>query len=77
MVAKHARLLQGLYTREGLYKFKDETAKKRAQTDAIPQFFREARPDEAALSKLLAIPFHLVLQVTPDTFLSDRALAHS
>lgn len=77
LVTKHARLLQGVYKREGLYKFRDETAKKRAQTDAIPQFFREAHPDEAALSKLLAIPFHLMLQVTPDTFLSDRALAHS
>lgn len=74
---KHPRLLQSVFAREGLYKFRDETAKKRAQTDAVPQFFREAQPDEAALSKLLAIPFHLILQATPDTFLSDRALAHS
>ena len=77
LVTKHARLLRGVYAREGLFKFRDETAKKRAQTDAVPQFFRDAKPDDAVLSKLLAIPFHLILQVTPDTFLSDRALAHS
>jgi hypothetical protein len=77
MSSKHSRLLHSVYAHEGLYKFRDETAKKRAQTDAIPQFFREATPDTAALTNLLAIPFHLILQVTPDTFLSDHALAHS
>ena len=44
LVTRHARLLQGVYAREGLFKFRDETAKKRAQTDAVPQFFREAGP---------------------------------
>lgn len=77
LTTKYPHLLHSVYAREGLYKFKDETAKKRAQTDVIPQFFREAEPDETVLIKLIAIPFHLVLQVTPDTFLSNCALSHS
>ena len=77
LTAGHGRHVQHIFEREWLFKFKDEKAKRRIQTEAIPAFFREAAPDAALLRKLLAIPFHLVLQVSPDTFLSDCAHTHS
>lgn len=73
----HGRHIQHIFEREWLFKFKDEKAKRRIQTEAIPEFFSAAAPDTQLLQKLLAIPFHLVLQVSPDTFLSDCAHRHS
>lgn len=77
LTSVHGRHVQHVFEREWLFKFKDEKAKRRIQTEAIPEFFRDAAPDADVLQKLLAIPFHLVLQVTPDTFLSDCAHRHS
>jgi len=77
LLAQHGRHVQHIFEREWLFKFKDEKAKRRIQTEGIPEFFRDAAPDTEVLRKLLAIPFHLVLQVTPDTFLSDCAHRHS
>lgn len=73
----YGRFLQHTYEREGLFKFFEEKAKKRIQTEAIKSFYEQTQPDEAPLKKLLEIPFHLILQITPDTFLSDTALRHT
>jgi len=74
---KHLIHVQHVFDREALFKFRDEKAKRRIQTVAIPEFFRQTTPDEEGLRKLLALPFHLVVQVTPDTFLSDSAHRYS
>lgn len=74
---EHGRHIQHLYEREWLFKFKDEKSKRRIQTEAVPEFFSQAKPDEDLLRKILAIPFHIVLQISPDTFLSDCAHRHA
>ena len=43
---QHRRHIAHFFDREGLFKFQSDTAKKRVQTDAIPQFFNAARADE-------------------------------
>ncbi|MFN0215539.1 MAG: SIR2 family protein [Saprospiraceae bacterium] len=77
LLSQHGRHVQHAFEREWLFKFMDEKSKRRIQTEAIPEFFRDVVPDSDTLLKLLSIPFHLVLQVSPDTFLSDCAHRHS
>jgi hypothetical protein len=58
------------YLRDGIFLFRDDTAKVSAQKK-IKRLYKQLPPDEALLQKIAALPFHLILSLTPDTHLRD------
>lgn len=58
------------YDRDGIFLFRDEDAKVKAQKQ-VKRLYRQLPPDETLLQRLAAIPFHLIISLTPDTFLYD------
>lgn len=58
------------YVRDGIFLFRDDSAKVRAQKK-IKRLYKQLPPDEALLQRVAALPFHLVVSLTPDTHLRD------
>jgi uncharacterized protein YdaL len=62
------------YARDGFFLFRDKVAKEDVQRD-IKFFYSENlldAPVEPAIYKQIAeIPFHLIISITPDSYLSD------
>lgn len=58
------------YRRDGIFLFRDDNAKVKAQKQ-VKRLYRQLPPDEALLQRIAAVPFHLVIALTPDTFLRD------
>lgn len=58
------------YRRDGIFLFKDETAKVSAQKK-IKRLYKQLPPDETLLQRIAALPFHLIISLTPDTHLRD------
>jgi hypothetical protein len=58
------------YQRDGIFLFRDDDAKVKAQKQ-VKRLYRQLPPDEALLQRIAAIPFHLIIALTPDTFLRD------
>jgi hypothetical protein len=58
------------YRRDGIFLFRDDTAKVSAQKK-IKRLYKQLPPDETLLQRLAALPFHLVISLTPDTHLRD------
>lgn len=58
------------YQRDGIFLFRDETAKVSVQKK-IKRLYKQLPPDEALLQRIAALPFHLIISLTPDTYLRD------
>ncbi len=58
------------YERDGFFLFKSPEGKVRVARQ-VKRFYRDFAPDEAILQKIVEIPFHLILSVNPDTFVSE------
>lgn len=58
------------YERDGFFLFKSPESKVRVARQ-VKRFYREMQPDEAILQRIVQIPFHLVMSVNPDTFVSE------
>jgi hypothetical protein len=58
------------YLRDGIFLFRDDTAKVTAQKK-IKRLYKQLPPDEALLQKIAALPFHIIISLTPDTHLRD------
>jgi len=58
------------YQRDGIFLFRDDTAKVAAQKK-VKRLYKQLPPDEALLQKIAALPFHIIISLTPDTHLRD------
>jgi hypothetical protein len=68
------------YDKDGLFLFKDKLAKEdvqRALRRQLKQIINQGNQlDETTFVKIASIPFHLVISINPDTYLSDIALKY-
>lgn len=60
------------YEQESLFLFKDEDAKLNAPR-RIKRIYRDIEIEEPIFKKILEIPFHLIISLNPDTFLTTLA----
>jgi len=69
--------IQFFYERDHLFLFRDEMSKKAARK-AVRDVARSEHwlPDEELLRQIVAMPFHLVLSLSPDTFVRDAFTRH-
>jgi len=58
------------YRRDGIFLFHDDTAKVEAQKK-IKRLYKQLPADETLLQRIAALPFHLIISLTPDTHLND------
>ncbi|GJM34812.1 MAG: hypothetical protein DHS20C18_38130 [Saprospiraceae bacterium] len=58
------------YQRDGLFLFGSPEGKVRVARK-VKRFYRTIYPNEEVLKRIVQIPFHLILSVNPDTFLSE------
>ncbi len=58
------------YQRDGIFLFRDETARMTIQRK-VKRLYKQLPPDEALLQRIAALPFHLIISLTPDTYLRD------
>lgn len=58
------------YLRDGIFLFRDDTAKVTAQKK-MKRLYKQLPPDEILLQKIAALPFHLIISLSPDTHLRD------
>jgi hypothetical protein len=63
------------YERDGLYLFKSPVSKVSAIQE-LNRFYKDVKPDSDFLQRLVQIPFHLVVSLNPDTFLSEAFYRH-
>ena len=63
------------YERDGFFLFKSPEAKVRVARQ-VKRFYRDLIPDESILQRIVQIPFHLVMSVNPDTFVSEAFYRH-
>lgn len=63
------------YERDGFFLFKSPESKVRVARQ-VKRFYRDMQPDEAILQRIVQIPFHLVVSVNPDTFVSEAFYRH-
>lgn len=66
------------YPKDALFVFKDDMSKAYVQGNVVDYLDEintdtrvENKPDEAIFKKIAALPFHLIISVNPDHFLSD------
>lgn len=76
LAAKYGAYIEHYYEQQGLFKFKHEAGKKLVTQKAVREFYEAATPDEELLKKIASIPFHLILSINPDTYLSDTFLKY-
>jgi hypothetical protein len=60
------------YDQDSLFLFRDEDAKLNAPRQ-LKRIYRELVIDNTIFKKILEIPFHLIISLNPDTFLTDIA----
>ena len=58
------------YQRDGIFLFRDDAARVSVQRK-IKRLYKQLPPDEALLQRIAALPFHLIISLTPDTYLRD------
>ncbi len=58
------------YERDGFFLFKSPESKVRVARQ-VKRFYRDIQPDAAILQRIVQMPFHLVVSVNPDTFVSE------
>lgn len=58
------------YRRDGIFLFRDDDAKVKIQKK-VKRRYRELPPDEDLLQRVAALPFHLIISLSPDTFVRD------
>lgn len=58
------------YERDGFFLFNSPEGKVRVARQ-IKRLYREIKPDELMLKKIVQIPFHLIVSLNPDTFISE------
>jgi len=63
------------YERDGLFLFASPEGKVRVARQ-VKRFYRNLPPDEAILKQVVEIPFHLLVSLNPDTFLSEAFYRH-
>ena len=65
------------YERDNLFLFRDEMSKKLARK-AVRELARDERrlPDEELLRQIVAMPFHVVLSLSPDRVVYDAFVRH-
>lgn len=74
LIKEHPDDIPYYYERDGFFLFRDKLAKEDVQR-GVRRFFKqhplEKGADEAAFVQIARIPFHLVLSVNPDNYLSE------
>lgn len=63
------------YERDGFFLFNSPESKVRVARQ-VKRFYRALKPDEVLLRKVVQIPFHIVVSLNPDTFLSEAFYRH-
>lgn len=63
------------YERDGFFLFNSPEAKVRVARQ-VKRFYRDSNPDEAVLQKIVQIPFHIIVSLNPDTFVSEAFYRH-
>lgn len=63
------------YERDGFFLFKSPESKVRVARQ-VKRFYRDMQPDDTVLQRIVQIPFHLVVSVNPDTFVSEAFYRH-
>lgn len=58
------------YERDGFFLFKSPEGKVRVARQ-VKRFYREITPDDTVLRRIVQLPFHLIVSVNPDTFVSE------
>jgi Effector-associated domain 11/SIR2-like domain len=63
------------YERDGFFLFTSPESKVRVARQ-MKRLYRDIAPDEAALRRIVEIPFHLVVSLNPDTFVTEAFYRH-
>ena len=58
------------YERDGFFLFRSPEGKVRVARQ-VKRFYRDLIPDERTLRHITAIPFHVIVSLNPDTFISE------
>ncbi|TNE52277.1 MAG: hypothetical protein EP344_15865 [Bacteroidetes bacterium] len=58
------------YQTDGLFLFPDAESKVRVSRQ-VKRLYRNLEPDDAVFRKIAEIPFHLIISLNPDSYLSD------
>ncbi|MCY7327692.1 MAG: SIR2 family protein, partial [Saprospiraceae bacterium] len=72
---RHADDIAFYYERDGFFLFKSPEGKVRVARQ-VKRFYRDVVPEETILQRIVQIPFHLVVSVNPDTFVSEAFYRH-
>ncbi len=70
VVERYADDIAYYYERDGLFLFTSPEGKVRVARQ-VKRFYRSLQPEEAMLRCVAEIPFHLIVSVNPDTFLTE------
>lgn len=76
---KHSDDIAFYYEKDGFFLFRDQIAKEdvqRGMRRLIKQLYSSEEFNEAVFRKIASIPFHLVISINPDTYLTDIALKY-
>lgn len=63
------------YERDGFFLFSSPEGKVRVARQ-VKRFYRDITPDENILQRIVQIPFHVVVSLNPDTFVSEAFYRH-
>ncbi len=63
------------YERDGFFLFSSPESKVRVARQ-LKRLYRDIAPDEAVLRRIAEIPFHLVVSLNPDTFVTEAFYRH-
>ena len=63
------------YERDGFYLFNTPDSKVRIIRQ-VKRFYRSLAPDEGVLQRIVQIPFHMMVSLNPDNFLSEAFFRH-
>lgn len=63
------------YERDGFFLFRSPEGKVRVARQ-VKRFYRDIVPDAEVLQRIVQIPFHVVVSLNPDTFISEAFYQH-
>ncbi len=75
LLKRHAADIAFYYERDGFFLFKSPESKVRVAR-TVKRFYRNCLPDNAILKQIVQVPFHLVMSLSPDTFLTEAFYRH-
>jgi Effector-associated domain 11/SIR2-like domain len=72
---RHPKDIVYYYERDGLFLFQSPESKVRVAR-TVKRFYKPITPDETLLQRIVQVPFHLIVSLNSDTFLSESFYRH-